>query len=149
MSAVLLLSLHHARAAEHKDAQPTARNLRLRSGFQQRFLPSVWQHTSRAGRGSHFHTCPIPGEGLSMRHGLFLKTHITIFAIVVLTLPHVTVAQSRATETTMATSTIHIPQSVQAEHAAIHSYGQGDASSGTRWYRSKGARRGAPSPLRA
>ena len=56
-----------------------------------------------------------------MRHGLFLKTSITIFAIVVLTLPHVTVAQSRATETTMATSTIPIPQSVQAEHAAIHS----------------------------
>jgi hypothetical protein len=58
----VLLSLHHARAAEHKGVQPTARSLRLRSGFRQRFIPSVWQHTSRAGRGSHFHTRPIPGE---------------------------------------------------------------------------------------
>jgi hypothetical protein len=59
-------------------------------------------------------------RGLAMRHGLFLKTGITIFAIVVLTLPHFTVAQSRATETTMTTSTIQIPKSVQAEHEAIH-----------------------------
>jgi iron-sulfur cluster repair protein YtfE (RIC family) len=55
-----------------------------------------------------------------MRHGPFLKTSIAIFASVVLTLPHLTAAQSRATETTMTTSTIHIPQSVQAEHEAIH-----------------------------
>jgi len=56
-----------------------------------------------------------------MRHELFLTTSIAIFASVVLTLLYYTAAQSRATETTMNTSKIHIPQSVQAEHEAIHS----------------------------
>jgi hypothetical protein len=40
-----------------------------------------------------------------MRHGRFLKTSLTIFAIVALTLPHFTAAPLRATETTMT----HIP----------------------------------------
>jgi hypothetical protein len=56
-----------------------------------------------------------------MQSGLFFKTSITIFAAVVLTLPHFAVAQSRATETTMTKSKIQIPKSVQAEHEAIHS----------------------------
>jgi hypothetical protein len=56
-----------------------------------------------------------------MRHGRFLKTSLTIFAIVALTLPHFTAAPLRATETTMTTSKIQIPPSVQAEHEAIHS----------------------------
>lgn len=56
-----------------------------------------------------------------MQPGLFFKTSITIFAAVVLTLPHFAAAQSRATETTVTTSKIQIPKSVQAEHEAIHS----------------------------
>jgi iron-sulfur cluster repair protein YtfE (RIC family) len=55
-----------------------------------------------------------------MRHGLFLTASIAIFAIVVLTVPHFTATQSRVMETTMTTSTIQIPTSVQAEHEAIH-----------------------------
>jgi hypothetical protein len=56
-----------------------------------------------------------------MQPGFFFKTSITIFAAVVLTLPHVAVGQSSATETTVTTSKIQIPKSVQAEHEAIHS----------------------------
>ena len=56
-----------------------------------------------------------------MQRGLFFKTSITIFAAVVLALPHFAVAQSRATETTVTKSKIQIPKSVQAEHEAIHS----------------------------
>jgi hypothetical protein len=55
-----------------------------------------------------------------MQRGLFLKTS-TIFAAVVLALPHFTVAQSSATEEKMTASKIQIPKSVQAEHEAIHS----------------------------
>ena len=56
-----------------------------------------------------------------MRHRFFLTTGIAILAIAMLTLYHYTAAQSRAKETTMSTSKIQIPKSVQAEHEAIHS----------------------------
>jgi iron-sulfur cluster repair protein YtfE (RIC family) len=55
-----------------------------------------------------------------MRYEFLLKTSIALFATAVLTLPPLTAAQSRAKEITMATRTIPIPQSVHAEHEAIH-----------------------------
>lgn len=56
-----------------------------------------------------------------MQPGLFFKTSSTIFAAVVLILPHFAVAQSGPTETTITKTKLQIPKSVQAEHEAIHS----------------------------
>jgi Hemerythrin HHE cation binding domain len=44
-----------------------------------------------------------------------------MFTIAALACPPFAAAQSRATETTMETTAIEIPNSIQAEHAAIHS----------------------------
>jgi hypothetical protein len=59
--------------------------------------------------------------GLAMRHRLSLVTATTIIIFIALTIPEPTTAQSKATEASMVTGTIHIPKSVQAEHEEIHS----------------------------
>lgn len=54
-----------------------------------------------------------------MRHRSFLETNLILLAIAA-ALPHFAAAQSSATETTVTTSKIQIPKSIQAEHEAIH-----------------------------
>jgi hypothetical protein len=56
-----------------------------------------------------------------MPHGSFLATCIATFAIVTLTAPQFSAAQSGAKETSMETGKLLIPKSVQAEHEEIHS----------------------------
>lgn len=56
-----------------------------------------------------------------MQHNRLFRAVIGMFTIAALASPHFAAAQSRATETTMETTAIEIPKSIQVEHEAIHS----------------------------